>query len=197
MNLSLDQNITRLPDFDYSMPRAYFITACTINRDLLFETTDAMLAIESAWCSVLDVFANIELDDFVVMPNHVHGIVWITGEVSYHPHLGTWKNIIPYRKSQPRISITSTEFETINSIMNAFRMTATVRINQMGSFGEIPVWQKSFYNRTVRNDRELGRIQEYIYSNPKDWMMDRDNPASPYFAPPARSVDDYWGEIFN
>ncbi len=197
MNLYTDQKLTRLPDFDYSMPRAYFITACTINRNCLFETTDAMLAIESAWGSVLDIFANIELNDFVVMPNHVHGIVWITGEVSYHPHLGTWKNVIPCRKSQPRIFTASTEFETINSVISAFKTTATVRINQLSSFGEIPVWQKSFYNRIVHNDRELDRIQEYIYSNPKDWVIDRDNPASPYFGPPARSIDDYWVEIFD
>jgi REP-associated tyrosine transposase len=197
MNLSLDQNITRLPDFEYSMPRAYFITVCAINRSFLFETTNAMLAIESAWCSVLDIFTNIELDEFVVMPNHVHGIVWVTGEVSYRPHLGKWTNDIPRMPGQPPISTTPTELETINSVIKTFKTIATVRINQLQSFVKVLVWQKSFYNRIVRDDRELDRIQEYICNNPKDWMMDRDNPASPYFGPPARSIDDYWGEIFN
>jgi putative transposase len=70
----------RLPGYDYSLPGAYFITACTINRELLFVLPEAKIAVASAWHSVLDVFANIELGEFVVMPNHVHGIVWIKGE---------------------------------------------------------------------------------------------------------------------
>src|SRR5687768_1283777 len=82
----------RLPEYDYSMPGAYFITACTKHRKLLFNAPDAGLAAESAWHSVLDVFANIDLGEFVVMPNHVHGIVWITGEGAYRLHPGTWKN---------------------------------------------------------------------------------------------------------
>jgi len=81
----------RLPGYDYSMPGAYFITACTKNRDFLFETQDTKLAVESAWYSVVDVFANIELDEFVVMPNHIHGIVWITGEGSFRLHPGHGK----------------------------------------------------------------------------------------------------------
>jgi putative transposase len=65
----------RLPNYDYSMPGAYFITACTKNRELLFESPEAKLAVESAWHSLLDIFAQIELGEFIVMPNHIHGIV--------------------------------------------------------------------------------------------------------------------------
>lgn len=191
MNLYPERKLTYLPDYDYSVPRAYFITACTINRDFLFETTDAILAIESAWCSVLDIFANIELDEFVVMPNHVHGIVWTTGEVSYGYHLGTWNNDIQSISTEPA------QFESINSIIRAFKTTATVLIHQLGRFGETPVWQTGFYNQIIRNDRELERIQKYIRNNPRNWTSDRDNSAGPNFRPPAKSIDDYWKEIFH
>ena len=58
----------RLPGYDYSMPGAYFVTACTKDREFLFESSEPKLAIESAWQSILDVFSNIELDAFIVMP---------------------------------------------------------------------------------------------------------------------------------
>jgi REP element-mobilizing transposase RayT len=62
----------RLPHYDYSMPGAYFVTACTKHREFLFEITEARIAVESAWHSLLDIFANLELSEFVVMPNHIH-----------------------------------------------------------------------------------------------------------------------------
>ncbi len=83
---------TRPPGYDYSLPGAYFVTACTRNRQFLFETRAAKLAVESAWHSLSDIFANIELGEFVVMPNHIHGIIWILGEGAYRLHPGTWKN---------------------------------------------------------------------------------------------------------
>jgi hypothetical protein len=82
----------RLHHYDYSLPGAYFVTACTKDREFLFETPEAKLAVESAWYSLLDIFTNLELSEFVVMPNHVHAIVWIMGEGCYRIHPGTWKN---------------------------------------------------------------------------------------------------------
>ena len=188
---------TRLVNYDYSTPGAYFITACTKDRDPLFETTKAKLAVESAWYSVLDVFANIELDEFVVMPNHIHGILWITGEGAYRLHPGGWKN-----DSNPvdGLLVSSAKIiktETISNIIGAFKTTAATRINKLRSTPGVPVWQKSFYDRIVRNDQELWRIQEYIRNNPIKWAEDRDNPMNPKFGLPTKSIDDYWIEIFD
>jgi len=82
----------RMPEYDYSLPGAYFVTACTKNRDILFELPEAKLAVESAWHSILDVFANIELDEFVGMPNHIHCILCIRGDGAYRLHPGTWNH---------------------------------------------------------------------------------------------------------
>ena len=131
MTLHRERKSMRLPEYDYSMPGAYFVTACTKNRDLLFDTAEAKLAIESAWRSLLDVFANIELDEFVVMPNHVHCIIWITGEGSYRLHPRTWKNDNVRRVGQLPNPTNITKFETLSNIIGAFKTTAATRINKL------------------------------------------------------------------
>jgi putative transposase len=190
----------RLPNHDYSSPGAYFITACTKNRELLFEAPDARLAVESAWHLVLEIFANIELDEFVVMPNHVHGIVWIKGNGSYRLHPGTWKSDFDAqrRDGQPSIpTLENPKYETLSNIIGAFKTTAATRINKLRGQLGVAVWQKSFYDHIIRNDRELERIQEYIRNNPFKWGEDRDNPVSPRFGPATKSIDAYWNEIFD
>jgi putative transposase len=193
-----ERKTMRLPDYDYSLPGAYFVTACTKNRDFLFGTPETKQAIESAWHSMLDVSDNIKLDEFVVMPNHIHGIVWIKGDGSYRLHPGTWKNDDIRRDEQPPISTKdNTKFETLSNIIGAFKTTAATRVNKLRGQLGVAVWQKSFYDRIVRNDRELEGIQEYIRNNPFKWKDDRDNPAGPKFGLVAKSMDDYWNEIFD
>ena len=187
----------RLPEYDYSMPGAYFVTACTRNREVLFDTPESKLAVESAWHSLLDIFANLELDEFVVMPNHVHCILCITREGSYRLHPGTWKNDNVRRVGQLPNPTNVTRFETLSNIVGAFKTTAATRINKLRGIIGLPVWQKSFYDRIVRNPRELEQIQKYILHNPIQWELDRDNPAGSRSCLPAKSIDDYWNEIFD
>jgi putative transposase len=185
----------RLPGYDYSLPGAYFITACTINRELLFVLPEAKIAGASAWHSVLDVFANIELGEFVVMPNHVHGIVWIKGEGAYRLHPGTWRNEDIRRVGRPPHPTNVLKYETLSNIIGAFKTTAATRVNRLRGMIGMTVWQTSFYDRIVRDQWELEQIQKYISHNPIQWTKDRDNPANPRFGPPAKSIDDYWDEI--
>ena len=181
----------RLPEYDYSLPGAYFVTMCTKNRELLFESPETRLAVESAWHSVKDVFANIELDEFVVMSNHGHGVVWITGEGTYRLHPGTWRN------DGVRTTENNPKFETLSNIIGAFKTTAATRVNKLRGIMGVSVWQKSFYDRIIRNDYELERIREYIRNNPIKWEEDRDNPMGLNFGQPAKSINDYWNEIFD
>lgn len=188
----------RLPEYDYSLPGVYFITACSKDREFLFESPESELAVESAWHSVLDVFANIELDAFIVMSNHVHGTLWIKGEGSYRLHPGTWKNENIRRDSQMPVPAKSgnIKFETLSNNIGAFKTTAATRINKLRRLIGASVWQKSFYDRIIRNEFELVRIREYILYNPVKWAEDRDNPASANSGLPAKSINDYWNEIF-
>jgi len=187
----------RLPDYDYSMPGAYFVTACTRNRDLLFDTPETKLAVESAWHSLPNIFANIELDEFIVMPNHVHCILCITREGSYRLHLGTWKNDDVRRVGQLPNPTNVKNFETLSNIVGAFKTTAATRVNKLQGTMGLPVWQKSFYDRIVRNAREFEPIQKYILHNPIQRELDRDNPVGARFCSSAKSMDEYWNEVFD
>ena len=198
MKLHRERKPMRMSGYDYSLPGAYFVTACTKDRGLLFETPDAKLAVESAWQSLLDIFANIGLDEFIVMPNHIHCIVWIKSEGSYRLHPGTWKNVDNRRvRRLPVPTDNNIKFETLSNIIGAFKTTTATRINKLRGHVGMPVWQKSFYDRIVRNDGELQRIQEYIRNNPFKWGEDRDNPVGARFELPAKSIEDYWNEIFD
>ena len=188
MNIHRQRKRMRLEEYDYSMPGAYFVTACTKNREFLFESHASKLAVESAWHSIVDVFANIELDEFIVMPNHIHCILCIINDGAYRLHPGTWKNVsVPADK---------TKFETLSNIVGAFKTTAATRVNKIRGVVGAFVWQKSFHDRIIRNDFELIKIQEYIRNNPVKWAEDRDNPDSLNFGSPTKSINDYWNEIF-
>jgi putative transposase len=196
MNHHRERKPMRLPHYDYSMPGAYFVTACTKNREFLFETNDVRLAAESSWYSIMDIFSNIELGEFVVMPNHIHGIIWIIAQGAYRLHPGTWKNANCRGGQLPAPTI-GVKYETLSNIVGAFKTMAATRVNQLRDVRGAPVWQKSFYDRIIRNDRELACIQAYIQDNPVKWAEDRDNPINPKFQHPVKSVNDYWNEIFN
>ena len=148
----------------------------------------------------MEIFANIELGEFVVMPNHVHCIVWITSEGSYRLHPGTWKADFDNQRREgqlPTPTLENPKFETLSNIVGAFKTTAATHVNELRRVIGQAVWQKSFYDRIVRNERELQRIHEYIRNNPIQWAEDRDNPAGLKFRSPAKSIDDYWNEIFD
>ncbi len=120
------------------MPGAYFVTARTKNRELLFDVLDAKLAVESAWHSLLDIFGNIELGELVVMPNHIHCIVWIIEEGSYRLHPGTWKFDSIYRDERPPIH-TDTKFEILSNMIGAFKTTAATRVTKLRGVIGLPV----------------------------------------------------------
>jgi putative transposase len=81
--------------------------------------------------------------------------------------------------------------------VGAFKTVAARQVNQLRNGTGLPVWQRSFYDRIVRNDHELGCIQHYIRMNPVKWREDRDNSVGAKFQQPAKSIDDYWIEIFD
>jgi len=194
----------RSPDYDYSSPSAYFVTLCSRDREFLFEEAEAKRAVESAWHSLLDVFSGIELDEFVVMPNHVHGVIYILESGAYRLHPGTWK--IPCRDEQLLVPTTKLvlttngdtiehKIVTLGNIIGAFKTTAATRINKLHHQLGAIVWQKGYYEHIVRNDRELDRIREYIWQNPKQWKEDRDNPTNPMFGIPVKTSTDYLKDI--
>lgn len=146
----------RLKNYDYSQSGGYFITICTHNREPLFESEYVQNMLKAFWEKLPAKFSIVQLDEFVVMPNHVHGIIIIGQPHGAAPTpLG---DIIEWYKTM-----------TTNAYING------VKNNQWGSFNE-RFWQRNYYEHIIRNEDELNRIRQYIIDNPMKWDEDENNP---------------------
>ena len=152
----------RLPGYDYSQPGAYFVTIVTYQREpLLGEIPDARVHLSRAGAIVLDTwkrlpqhYPTVELDEFCVMPNHVHGII-ILREGS---------TPVPPRHGLPEI-------------VRAFKSFSAQRVNRLRHSIGIPVWQRNYYEHIVRTEADLAKIRQYIRDNPLNWGSDEENPS--------------------
>jgi len=124
---------------------------------------DAGRMVEKCWNNIPSHFPHIELDMFVVMPNHVHGILVMDDSVGA-------KNFSPVQPGQ-RPCGTS---KTIGSVIRGFKIGVTKWMHAHTNVRD--VWQRNYYEHVIRNEDELDHIWEYIIHNPKKWEFDRDNP---------------------
>lgn len=176
----------RLNGYDYSMEGAYFVTIVAQNRECIFgdivdcemRLNDLGELIQSGWGTLPERFPNVELDGFVVMPNHFHGIMVIRddecrGEVA--SPTATGGETLTGGETPP-LQRTDTRRPTLGSIVAYYKYETTKRINAIRDSQGTPVWQRNYYDHIVRNDRELNRIREYIANNAANWNSDADNP---------------------
>jgi putative transposase len=172
----------RLLGWDYASAGAYFVTICTRERLCLFgEVVDGRMQMNEygqiAWVCWEEIplhFPQAELDAFVVMPNHVHGIIILATPVGAR-HAVPLQNGIsgkPERFGKPVPG-------SIPTIIRSFKSAVTKRINALRDAPAAPVWQRNYYEHIIRNERELGHIREYILSNPANWGTDENNPDLP------------------
>jgi hypothetical protein len=175
---------TRLATWDYRDTGAYFVTICTHDRVPLFGRfvgDDLVLnafgeIVEEEWRRSAEIRAEVGTDAFVVMPNHVHGIVWIRREPTTGP--GTTvgaQGLAPLRPESPRTFAVPPQ--SLGSMVRGFKSAVTVRINALRGTPGAPVCQRNYYDRIIRDDRELDRAREYILDNPRRWAEDKHNPA--------------------
>lgn len=162
----------------------YFITICTQNRECLFgEITDGAMQVNFAgkmiqkwWSELIKKFKDIELDEFIIMPNHIHGIILINivgATLCGRPDLMNEQ----YQKTgQPhRVA------PTLGDIMDWFKTMTTneyiVGVNMHGwpRFNG-KLWQRNYYEHIIRNGDDLNTIREYIAMNPMRWAEDEENP---------------------
>ncbi len=115
------------------------------------------------WDAIPDHFPGAAIDEFIVMPNHVHGIIWITETRS----VGA-QHAAPLRPVVPAGSLAA--------IVRSFKSAAAKRINEFRGTRGPPVWQRNYYERIIRDEDELNDIRQYIRDNPKNWKDDPHNP---------------------
>ena len=152
----------RRPGYDYSRPGYYFITICAYRNAHIFgeitkgvvRLSDLGFCVERSWRAIPQHAPFTRLDAFVVMPNHLHGIVEITAD-QYHPP-AAWQ-LAPCR-SQPG---------SIGSIVRAFKGAVTRWA--LGNTDFPRIWHRNYHERIVRDQRAHDAIRRYIEQNPAEW----------------------------
>lgn len=166
----------RLPGYDYSSDGAYFVTICTKNREQLFgkiedgevRLNDVGESVEHVWLGLPKRYQNIETDEYAVMPNHFHGIVWINGVGA--PLAGARAGTRPA--------------PTLGDVIGGFKSLSTVGYVKQSIHNPPKLWQRNYFERVIRDDAELDRIRRYILDNPANWATDPEN--HPYTQTPTR-----------
>lgn len=188
----------RLKGYDYSQTGAYFITICTHNRASIFGDVldgemllnDIGKAAEQCWHAIPDHFPKIQLDEFVVMPNHIHGVLWIMDDDCRGTTCRAPTNTTVCRA--PTCDCMMERFGkpvpgSIPTIIRSFKSAVTKRINEWRAIPGTPVWQRNYYEHVIRDDESLNRIRQYIIDNPAQWALDRENPMNA--APAALQIE--------
>jgi REP element-mobilizing transposase RayT len=157
-----------MPGYDYAAPGYYFVTVCLRNHEPLLGWIDcgAMslskmgLIVEEEWCRLPERFPAVRLDEFVVMPNHIHGVVEMVRLVDTHPS-----------------QMGSSQHVTLGCVVGTFKSLTDRRCRQTvlagcgKRFGCL--WQRNFYDHVITGQNDLGRIRNYIRKNPETWLDDR------------------------
>ena len=167
----------RLKGYDYSQAGAYFVTMVAWRREMLFgkiidgETpqgdhvvlNDFGEIVRTEWERTAVIRPNVELGAFVVMPNHVHGILVFVDDI-----VGATRRVASTRHTlQPG---------SLGAVIGQFKSLVTNRINGLQNVAGRPIWQRNYYERIIRNEPEMDRITRYIESNPTRWAEDEENP---------------------
>jgi putative transposase len=157
----------RLAEFDYASAGAYFITICTFRRELLFEQRQHLEVARLQWDRSAVQRADVELDAFVVMPNHVHGVIWLRpGNAAEAQHAA------PLHPDQRVAS------RSLGAFVRAYKSAVTREINLIRNTPAAPLWQRNYYEHVVRSEHDLTHIRQYIKDNPRRWHLDRENPSA-------------------
>lgn len=173
--MNVRRHSIRLPAYDYAQAGAYFITIVTHDRSCLFgrvendaiALNDVGRAVQSEWSAMALHRDHIELDAFVVMPNHVHGIIWLLD----HPNTSR-----PASRERPSRAFGKMDARSLPAVVRGFKSAATRHVNIVRDAPGTPLWQKNYYERVLRGDRELHDVRKYISENPLRWALDAENP---------------------
>ena len=184
MNNLPKRKLNRLFNYNYSDEGIYFVTICSKDRKNIFSKIDkktvgtALAAVRNSvrnpvgnsiyikltglgkiinnhWCDIPNQFNNINVDEFIVMPNHIHGIIIVD----------KWTGASPV--------------PTLSKIIGSFKSKSSVEYlkfikqNNLNISGQI--WQRSYHDHIIRNEKSLQEIREYIINNPLNWETDKNN----------------------
>ena len=216
----------RLHGYDYSLPGAYFVTLCAFKKERIFghvvenqmHENECGKIVREQWLESARIRKGIELDAFIVMPNHLHGILWFLGPKGEHILMNsgfTWevgpsgarpgsnatrhaprpRATEPYKDGRtpfgPTNPTPAMRPRSLASWAAGFKSAVTSRIRKHWKRPDAAVWQEDYFERIIRDEDELFRIRDYILSNPARWRLDRENPE----AGPDAQDEVPWGPV--
>ena len=173
----------RRKGYDYSQDGFYFVTICTKNREMFFgeienekmKLSDVGLIANKFWLEIPKHFKFVRLDEYMIMPNHIHGIIQIdNAEID----VGTGQCPVPTNTNK-KIKQNISKFgrvipNSLSTIIGSYKSIVKKTTNEkLPNFGF--TWQSRFYDRIIRNNAELNKIRQYIINNPIRWEFDRNN----------------------
>lgn len=159
----------RLEDFDYSSYGYYFVTLCTYQKmKLLSQVSDGTVTLtdigkqaETCWRNMAKLNSNVDIDSFIIMPNHIHGIIILRnqGELS----------------GNNKYSFQITENKQHRSLQGLVRdfKSVTTRLYKKQSHVSHSLWQDSFYDEVIKGEKHYLSVLNYIQQNPQKWELDR------------------------
>jgi len=188
----------RLPYYDYSKEGCYFITICTQERLHLFgKIVDGVMVLGEAgemvyslWYEIMVDFSNVQLHEFVIMPNHIHGIIEIVDTVgadsiSARERMDANEFTIEYERMNVHEQTNTTNHQradmesapTLSKIVQSFKRHTTLQYIKMVKNNILPpfnkrIWQRNYHEHVIRNDADYLRIAEYTINNPLTWEND-------------------------
>jgi putative transposase len=170
-----------MPGFDYSHPGIYFVTVCLeAPYQILFGAVENGeiwlneygIIVRNEWTKTENIRSNVMLDEFVIMPNHVHGIIrlveiTVEGTARRAPTIKTTE-FQSEKFSNPTVG-------TIPTIVRSFKSAVTKQINTIRNANRLPLWQRNYFERVLRDEESVARVQRYIRENPLQWTSDNEN----------------------
>lgn len=175
----------RLPAFDYAQPGAYYVTIVAWQREYLFgdivngemKLSKLGLVAKQQWEKLPIRFPNIDLGAFVIMPNHMHGIIVIMsgrGTAGHPKNLGGES----IRRAPTHEQFQKPVKGSIPTIVRSYKSAVSNRINLIRGTQDVPVWQRNYYEHVIRNDKDVQNKTDYINANPLLWEQDEENPSN-------------------
>ena len=179
----------RLQGYDYSQAGGYFVTIVTYRRECLFGKieneemilNDFGIIADECWRAIPEHFPNVELGMYVVMPNHVHGVIVIRDDESVSD-LGITDDdgrgaamLRPYANAANSHKI-NVKPGSLGAIVRSYKSAVSYRINK--EYNATGIWQRNYYEHIIRNEKDLQRITDYIEMNPSRWDADDENPVN-------------------
>ena len=180
----------RLQGYDYTRQGAYFVTICTRNRACLLgdivegrmHLSEAGRLAQVAWEDLPHHYPHVQIDVWVIMPNHMHGIVILTKAQATDDDMRVGADPKTDVGAISKINVgaglkPAPTCHGLSEIVRAFKTFSARRINALHNTVGTPFWQRNYYEHIIRNQSALDRIRQYIVDNPARWREDPENPA--------------------